>query len=371
MKMRQAGLECQLKKMRQARGWTQSHLAELVGIKRQAVYDIESGRYVPNTAVALQLAKHLDCTVEEIFTETVSRNQPLTLIDHPTDGNARVTLARVRDRLVGYPLGGTSLNARFEAADGLLTAGNEHVELMCDSKTLDQTVLLLGCDPAFGILDAHVSRHAANARVHARFASSQRALEGIAAGQAHLAGTHLHNKGPHESNAVFARKLLGEATGMIVGFSRIEEGLMVAPGNPHGIRTVTDLTQPHVRLVNRDEGAGLRILLDDYLARAGVPTGSVTGYENEVKNHAEGANRIRYGAADAALGLRAVADTYGLDFVPIAMVRCDLVIPGDFIRHPTIRVLLDTLQSQRLRKELSSLPGYDCSQTGAVIAELS
>lgn len=371
MKTRQAGLECQLKKMRQARGWTQSRLAELVGIKRQAIYDIESGRYVPNTAVALQLAKHLDCKVEDLFTEPIPGNQPLTLIDNPAVGNARVTLARVRDRLVGYPLGATSLNTRFESADGLLKAGSEHVELMCDSKTLDQTVLLLGCDPAFGILNAHVTQFTPKARVHARFASSQRALEGIAAGHAHLAGTHLHNKGAHESNTVFAKKLLGEATGMIVGFSIIEEGLLVAPGNPHGIRTVTDLTKAHVRLVNRDEGAGLRILLDDYLARDGIPPSSVTGYENEVKNHSEGAQRIRYGAADVALGLRAVADAYGLDFVPIATVRCDLVIPGDFIHHPTIRVLLDILQSQRLRKELASLPGYDCSQTGTVIAELS
>jgi molybdate-binding protein/DNA-binding XRE family transcriptional regulator len=372
MTTEQPNLVCHLKTMRQSRGWTQNYLAELVGIKRQAIYDIESGRYVPNTAVALELARHLGCKVEDLFeTDATGADQPLTIIDRPAAGSSRVALARVRDRLVGYPLDGkNAINDGFQAADGFFKAESNRVQVLCGSKSLETTALLLGCDPAFTILSAHVSRKAPGMRVQCRFASSQRALEGLAAGNAHLAGSHVHNKGISLSNAVFAQKLLKGAKGMIIGFSRVEEGLMVAPGNPLGIRDVSDLARKDVRLVNRDPGAALRILLDDYLSRAGVPTSDVTGYDDEVKSHAEGAHRILYHKADAALGLRAVAEAFGLDFVTIESVGCDLVVPSDVLHHPTVSVLLDILQSRGLHRELSSLPGYDCAHTGTVIAEV-
>jgi putative molybdopterin biosynthesis protein len=144
----------------------------------------------------------------------------------------------------------------------------------------------------------------------------------------------------------------------------------VAAGNPLGIRTVADLGQPMVRFVNREPGAALRVLLDDHLQRAGIDAGAVSGYGNEVASHREGAFRIACNVADAALGLRAIAEAYGLGFVPIASARCDLVIPGDLGTHPTIKILLDVLQSAALRKEIDSLPGYDGSVTGKIIAEL-
>jgi molybdate-binding protein/DNA-binding XRE family transcriptional regulator len=358
--------------MRQARGWTQHYLAERVGIKRQAIYDIESGRYVPNTAIALELARLLGCKVEGIFeVNEAGEDQPLTMLDPPTGGSSRVALARVRDRLVGYPLDGkNAMIDGFQAADGIFKTETRRVQVLSGSKMLETTALLLGCDPALTILSAHVARKAPGTRVQCRFASSQCALEGLAAGNAHLAGSHVHNKDTHQSNVSFAKKWLKGAKGVMIGFSRVEEGLMVAPGNPLGIRSVSDLSGKGVRLVNRDPGAALRILLDDYLSRAGIPTSAVTGYDDEVKSHAEGAYRVLYRKADAALGLRAVADACGLDFVTIESVGCDLVIPSDVVSHPAVSVLLDILQSRSFHRELSSLPGYDAAQTGTLIAEM-
>ena len=146
---------------------------------------------------------------------------------------------------------------------------------------------------------------------------------------------------------------------------------MVAAGNPLGIRTVADLNQPMVRFVNREPGAALRVLLDDHLQSAGIDINAINGYGNEVKSHREGAFRIACNVADAALGLRAIAEAYDLGFVPIAAARCDLVIPGDLSSHPTIKILMDVLQSAVLRKEIDSLPGYDGSVTGKMIAELN
>jgi putative molybdopterin biosynthesis protein len=156
----------------------------------------------------------------------------------------------------------------------------------------------------------------------------------------------------------------------VVGFSLLEEGLMVAKGNSKEIRGVFDLARPEVHLVNREPGAALRVLLDDHLRRVGVPPLAVAGYFTEVTSHQEGAYRVLCGVADAALGLRAIADVYGLDFVSIAAARCDLVIPGDMLEHPTIKIILDVLQSAALSRELAAIPGYDAGVTGRMIATL-
>jgi putative molybdopterin biosynthesis protein len=156
----------------------------------------------------------------------------------------------------------------------------------------------------------------------------------------------------------------------VIGFSVMEEGLMVAPANPHGIRSVAELAREGVRMVNREEGAALRVLLDDHLTKGDIPPTAVRCYNQEVRTHNEGAQMVAYGAADAALGLCSVASAFGLGFVPMAEVRCDLVIPRDMLDHPTVQVILDVLQSRSLREEIASLPGYGASQTGRTIAEV-
>ena len=372
MKIRNDDLECHLKAMRQSKAMTQSQLAQWVGVKRQAIYDIESGRYLPNTALALKLARCLGCRVEDLFVEkNAATAQPVSIVEMPAGGSPRVALARVRDRLVAYPLAGKhALREGFRAADGLLDPSSTTVRLLGRDDLAEKTVLLLGCDPAFSLLQAHVSRFAPEVRIHCRFASSHRALEGLRNGHAHLAGTHLHNTGDDESNVLLAKKKQLGAKAVLMAFSLFEEGLMVARGNPCHIRTVADLADSHVRLVNREQGAALRVLLDDYLAHLNIPAEAVHGYDNEVLDHYDGARMVVNRSADAALGLRAVAEAFDLDFVPMETVRCDLVIPRDLMDHPPMKIILDALQSRWLRKELSMLPGYEASVTGRVMADV-
>jgi putative molybdopterin biosynthesis protein len=372
MVRRDEKIKCRVKEFRQVRGWSQEELATRMSLRRQAVYDIESGRYLPNTAVALRLAREFGCKVEDLFqAESPPQTEPVHVIGGGRPSSPRLALGRVRGRLVGMPLEGcAAMTYGFHSAHGLLTSKGETAQLLCTPDQVEKSVLLLGCDPAFEILSHHVARLDPESRVHCRFASSLSALNGLAEGMAHLAGTHLHNVDQNESNVVMAGQKLAGAGGQVVGFSLLEEGLMVSKGNPKEIRGVVDLARPEVHLVNREPGAALRVLLDDHLRRAGVPPLAVAGYFTEVTSHQEGAYRVLCGVADAALGLRAIAEVYGLDFVSIAAARCDLVIPGDMLDHPTIKIILDVLQSAALGLELAAIPGYDAGVTGKMIATL-
>jgi molybdate-binding protein len=146
---------------------------------------------------------------------------------------------------------------------------------------------------------------------------------------------------------------------------------VVARGNPKGIRSAADLARDDVRLVNREAGSGSRALLDALLANAGVPPSAVAGYQGTVRSHFEVACVVASGGADAGISLAAAAETYGLDFIPLAEVRFDFVIPRDHAEHPAVALLLEALQTRALRDELRALPGYDVDKMGAVREEIA
>lgn len=371
MKKPDTTIKCNVKQYRMANGWSQQQLADMINVRRQAIYDIENDRYMPNTAISLRLAKLFGCRVEDLFTEEESENlQTVDLINGEKTPHARLALGKIRNRLIGIPLKGTrSTPFGLLPADGLLDQHGEKVKIF-SKQQLEKTIIITGCDPAFEILSHHVSRFSPQSRVHCLFASSNQALANLADGMTHIAGTHFHNSDKKESNVEAASQKLGGIKAHVIGFSLFEEGIMVAKKNPLGIRTVADLAQPMVRFVNRDQGAALRTLLDDLLAGEGIKGSDIIGYNNEATSHREGAYHIACHVADAALGLKVIADVYDLDFVPLTSVRCDLVIPTDILNHPTVEVLTDILQSSALQNEINAIPGYESSATGKVIAML-
>ena len=171
---------CNLRAARKTKGLSQSELAGLVGVKRQAIYDMESGRYVPNTHVALLLAKVFGCRVEDLFSIALSSgDRAVTLVEEIGTSGPRVSLVKVRDRLIAYPLDDKWISSEgFQSADGLLQDDCRCVRLLHSEETLDKKALLLGCDPAFAILSSHVSRSPGDERLQCRFAQSYGGIEG-------------------------------------------------------------------------------------------------------------------------------------------------------------------------------------------------
>jgi len=223
---------------------------------------------VPKTQVPLLRAKVLGCGVEDFFSIVLSSgDRAVTLVEEIGPSGPRVSLVKVRDQLIAYPLDDKWISSEgFQSADGLLQDDCRCVRLLLSEEALGKKALLLGCDPAFAILSSHVSRSLGDERLQCRFSQSTGALKALSSGYAHLAGTHLHNTSDTESNLDLARATLGEMKAKVIAFSSFEEGLMVGPGNPHGIRAIGDLAGG-IRFANREPGASLRVLLDGHLSR--------------------------------------------------------------------------------------------------------
>jgi len=139
---------------------------------------------------------------------------------------------------------------------------------------------------------------------------------------------------------------------------------VVAPGNPKHILSAADLARPGIRLINREEGAGSRRLLDAELKRAGVHGGKVTGYGNCATGHLPAAWHVHAGLADCCVATRAAARAFGLSFLPLISERYDFVLRKEHLHLATAVRLLDVLAQARLRRELEEVGGYDTRNTG-------
>jgi putative molybdopterin biosynthesis protein len=291
----------------------------------------------------------------------------------PAHEAAPVVLARVGDRMVAHPMGPDDrVREGFSGADGVLVPDEPApaARLFTPAPHLERTVLVLGCDPSLNLLGELAARRGSGSRVGWLARASRPALEGVARAEAHLAGCHLLEPDGEGYNVSHARRALGFTGGIVMTFAAWEQGLAVAAGNPHGLTGVEDLTRPGLRIVNRGPGSGARQLLDRLLAEAGLASDDVAGYEDEVGGHLAVARAVAAGRGDAGITLRAAARAFGLDFISLAQVRFDLIVPAWAQDHPPVGLLLDLLQGRELREAVGSVPGYEVGGMGSVVAEL-
>jgi len=349
-----------LPEIRLKRGVAAAALAREAGVSRQTVYAMEAGDYVPNTAVALRLARALNVTVEELFhldagPPEAPRTAKADLVDC---GNrfpgSPVALCRVGNRLVGVPVAPAPLC--LAPADGLLAnAARSTVQLLGGGS--DETRLLVaGCDPSTSVLARRMAR--AGVGLVVAPVNSSKALDLLRRGMVHVAGTHLGAARAGAAKAAGA----GVET---IAFAGWEEGLVVARGNPLGIRAVEDLARPAVKLANRERGSGSRQLLDGRIKQAGIAAQTLAGYADAPSTgHLPAAWRVHAGLADCCVATRCAARAFGLDFVPLVEERYDLVIRREHLHLAAVERFLDTLSEAAFRRELESLCGYDTRETG-------
>jgi len=183
-------------------------------------------------------------------------------------------------------------------------------------------------------------------------------------GLCHLAGSHLLDPATGEYTLPYLDRLLGERAVAVVRLAHRDQGLIVSPGNPLGLTDTRDLTRAGVRYVNRQRGAGTRVLLDHQLRLQGLSADAVDGYEREEHTHLAVAAAVAAGRADAGLGIMAAARAFGLDFVPVTREPYDLVVTADALDSPLLAPLWALLHSDRFRAEVEDLGGYATAEMG-------
>ena len=367
-----------LKSVRIAKGLSQGELAEKSGITRQAISAVESDIYLPSTGVALQLASILACRVEDLFSLVLSDEViEGTFVGIPPVETAsvplRVKVATVRGKTIVRPVTGLGEVLSYTVpADGYLIdttterAGiKARVRLSRDRTAVEQDISVAGCDPAIFLAGEHLRRRKDHVAVVGWTMGSMAALRALERGEVHVAGLHLFDPATGESNLPYLKRTLKGTAYDVVTFAIWEEGFLVRSGNPKSIRDAADLADPNVTIINREEGSGARLLLDQRLRAAGVTSSHIRGYESIARSHFEVARAIAGQQADVGIGIRSAAHLFGLDFVPMQAARYDLVVPTPYLKsHPTLAGLFDTLVSRPFRNEIEALGGYDTRETG-------
>jgi putative molybdopterin biosynthesis protein len=287
-----------------------------------------------------------------------------------------VRLGLVGDRVVATPLPrGAGVLTSLVRADGLLVvpvgveghhAGEEvRVRLMRDMDQVRRTVVAIGSHDLVLDLAATALRRVDPAITLA--SSNVGSLGGLVAlrdGMCHLAGSHLLDPASGEYTLPYVDRVLAGRDVAVVRLVHRDQGLIVAPGNPQGITGLDDLARPGLRYVNRQRGAGTRVLLDTELSRRDIDPRTVDGYAREEPTHLAVAAAVAAGRADCGLGILAAARAFGLSFLPVAREPYDLVMAAGTLDDPVVGPLLGLLADADFRASVRALGGYDTAETG-------
>ena len=295
------------------------------------------------------------------------------------DDYIRVAVGRVGEKLLAAPLArGAGVITSLVRADGLLVlprgeqgaeAGQQVTVRLYRSRTeLDKTIFCIGShDVILDLLAQFLAEH--DRRFVSSNVGSQGGLVALKRGEAHLAGSHLLDPATGEYNLAALRQYLPGVPVRLIALVHREQGLMVRRGNPKGIKSLGDLARPEVGFVNRQRGAGTRVLLDYRLNLMGIPVSEIRGYNQEEYTHLGVAAAVASGRADCGLGIPAAAQALDLDFVPLFHERYDLVIPKEYAAGSLLAPLLEVIGGAQFRYAVSSLPGYDVKEMGKLILE--
>jgi putative molybdopterin biosynthesis protein len=293
----------------------------------------------------------------------------------------RVKIGRVSGRYVATPLArGSGVITSLVRADGIvripqekegLTAGEAvRVELLRTPDNIDKTVVCIGShDLTLDILGDMLSRRYPGYSLSSAHVGSTGGIMALRRGEAHMAGVHLLHEESGEYNVPFIKQFLPDVPVVLVILAERDQGLMVQPGNPKNIKEIEDLTHSDVSFINRQRGAGTRLLLDARLKEKGISPDDINGYRREEYTHLSVAAAVAAGSADTGMGVLAAARSLGLDFIPLDRERYDLAIPAVFMEEEKVKKLLELAASEEFKEKVKALGGYHTENTGKIVSQ--
>lgn len=291
----------------------------------------------------------------------------------------RVKVGDVGGKLVVTPLPrGAGAIMSLVKADGIVRVPPEiqgidegasvQVELLRSLDQIRHTVMAIGShDLALDILSTFLARAYPGMSLSSAHVGSMGGLMAMRRGEAHIAGTHLIDEATGEYNVPYIKRLLDPEDYALVNLVHREQGFIVLPGNPKNITGFGDLVREGIVFVNRQRGAGTRVLLDMELGKLGIDPDAVKGYSHEEYTHMGVAASVANGAADVGLGIHSAAVALDLDFVPVSTEQYDLLTTREFLGSEMMGALLTVVRSDEFKRAVLAMGGYDLSDTGKVV----
>ncbi|MCS7458658.1 helix-turn-helix transcriptional regulator [Paenibacillus doosanensis] len=311
--------------------YTTEEIAKLLKISKLTVYDLIKKGDLPSYRVGKQM--RVDAADLEAYKQR-AKTVPVSGQGQPAAANASVSSAPAPWAGGGRPL------------------------------------VITGQDISLDLLAKHMEKQIPGVRPLRSYVGSLDSLISMYRGESDIVSTHLLDGDTGEYNIPYIRKLLVGSPYIVVNLVSRRAGFYVQRGNPLNLQHWSDLQRPKLRLVNREKGAGARVLLDEQLRLHGISQAVLDGYAEEELSHMAVAGRVAAGDADVGVGIeKAAAIVGGIDFIPLIQERYDLVM----IRKPDNRAWIDAvlriLQSEAFHKELRTISGYDLTLTGQVLYE--
>ncbi|SHK17398.1 putative molybdopterin biosynthesis protein [Anaerobranca californiensis DSM 14826] len=285
----------------------------------------------------------------------------------------RVKVGKIGKEYVITPLArGAALMSTVTQGDGFLIipqnsegyrAGEMvQVELFTE-KDFDNTFVSIGShDLALDILATHLAPKFNLSSAHV---GSLGGIMAVKKGETHFAGIHLLDPQTGQYNISYVKKYLKGTGAVLIHLAKRTQGLMVAKGNPLNIKSIKDLKGRTI--ANRQKGAGTRVLLDYLMEKENIKPEEVEGYTREFFTHLAVAQEVKSGRADAAMGIYAATKGMDLHFVPLYQESYDLIVSPEFYYSPNFKSILEVLSSEKFRREVEELGGYNLDKSGEII----
>jgi len=293
--------------------------------------------------------------------------------------HVRMTVGYVNDRYIANPLTrGAGVTMSLVRADGLLIIPenslgyeqdeNVEIELLKEKSTLRHNLLAAGShDLILDLLATALKEANPILNLSSAHLGSMGGIMAIGRGQAHLAGVHLFDPETGEYNVPYIKKMLPGKKLHLVNLVYRMQGWIVPAGNPEKVKSIVDLADTKKGYINRQKGAGTRLLFDYLLKEANLSPDRIRGYEREEHTHLNIAAAVAAGTASAGLGILSAAKAFDLDFIPLVEERYDLLMDDNFTTSPEASLLLDIITKPEFKSKVEALGGYSMRDAGATI----
>ena len=291
-------------------------VAQYLGIHEKQVYALIKSKRIPSTRV----------TGKWVF--------PRKLVDEWIESNAKIGLEKAREK-----------SGRIEGA--LLASGSN--------------------DPILDMLQTYLKKSHPEFYIFSANTGSTDGLKALNMGYTDIAWSHLLDPKSGEYNIPFLATYLPNVKPVVVSLFDRDLGFLTAPKNPLGIRGFEDLTRKGVRFLNRQKGAGTRVLLDHHLKRLKTSSSRISGYEKEVYTHFEVGLSILSKEADVGIATIAVSKLFGLPFIPITRERFDMILDRSTFFEKGIQAFIEILKAEEFRDKVERLGAYNFKHSGKIL----